>query len=189
MTITEMGTLPKQRVLRTYQYPMGTVSSGTMREEDLIPDFVWELKHLAKRCKYVAYKTRKAHLALCKEIETRMEDEGYYESEDVGYDLNEGLFDALGEYAAPYFYFGAHPGDGADYGFWLSEEWDEDFEDLGAVIGDRFNGESSIDKLKVEDLADVPQWFRGEVAVVNDHGNVSLYVKTSRELREVWAVV
>ena len=33
---------------RTANYPIGTVSSGTMREEDLIPDFCWELKNLAK---------------------------------------------------------------------------------------------------------------------------------------------
>ena len=100
-----------------------------------------------------------------------MEREGYYDSEDSEYDL-EWLFDALGEYAAPYFYFGAHPGDGADYGYWLSEGFEDDF-----------------DGLKVSDTSEIPSKYRGEVLHVNDHGNVTLYVKTSRALREVWAVV
>jgi hypothetical protein len=187
-----MSTLLKQRILRTYQYPMGTVSHGTMREEDLIPDFVWELKQLAKRCKYVAGKTRREHVKLARDIEKRMHSENsvlsddYYASEDASYDL-ESLFDALGEYAGPYFYFGAHPGDGCDYGFWLSEDWDDEFETAWTAAGNR--AESRIDHIKVSDLSEVPVWFRGEVAVVNDHGNVTLYVKTSRSLREVWAVV
>jgi hypothetical protein len=113
-----------------------------------------------------------------------MEADDYFESEESDWDL-ESLFDALGEYAAPYFYFGAHPGDGSDYGFWLSENWDEDFEPLpDCISGDRYP-----DHIKVSDLSEVPSWFRGEVAVVNDHGNVTLYVKTARTLREVWAVV
>jgi len=174
-----MARYQKQRT----QYPMGTVSSGTMREEDLIPDFCYQLSQLARQSGILPAKARRAHLALVKEIEARMEGEDYFESEDAGYDLNESLFDALNEYSAPYFYFGAHPGDGADYGFWLSEGWDEDF-----VTKKRgFTPETT--SIKVSDLAEVPRWFRGEVAVVNDHGNVALYVKTCRTLREVWSVV
>lgn len=153
-------------------YPIGTVSSGTMREEDLVPDFVWKLRQLAKRAKYVDAKTRREHRKLCSEIEARMEQDGYYESDDAAEDLNECLFDALDTYAAPYFYFGSHPGDGSDYGFWLIEDFEESF-----------------DGLKVEDLADVPKDYRGEVAVVNDHGNVTLYSKSARKLTEVWAIV
>jgi len=52
---------------------------------------------------------------------------GYFESDDAHYDL-EVLFDAMNEYAPEGFYFGAHPGDGADYGFWLSESFVEDFD-------------------------------------------------------------
>jgi hypothetical protein len=160
-----------------------------MRNEDLIPTFCNELSNLARQSGILPAKTRRAHLELVKAIETRMESDDYFDSEDADEDLNEDLFNALNEYAAPYFYFGSHPGDGADYGFWLSEGWDEDFETLGAIIGDRYNTSTVTGNLKVSDLADVPSWFRGEVAVVNDHGNVSLYVKTSRTLREVWAIV
>jgi len=83
------------------------------------------------------------------------------------------LFYSLNEYAAPYFYFGSHPGDGSDYGFWLSEDMENEF-----------------DGLKVEDLSEVPKDYAGEVIVINDHGNMSLYHKArTQKPREIWAVV
>lgn len=144
---------------------IGSISSGTMREEDLIPAFLSELQS-QKPCK-------QAHKKLIREIEARMESENYYESEDEDstFDL-EALFDALNEYAPPYFYFGAHPGDGADYGYWLTEGFVEEF-----------------DGLKVNDTSEVPKGYRGEVLHVNDHGNVTLYVANRLGLHEVWGIV
>ena len=152
------------------QYPMGSVSHGTLRSEDLIPDFMSELQWLANIHK------RSDHIKLCKEITARMEEdecyEVYYASDDSEYDL-EALFDALNEYAAPYFYFGAHPGDGADYGYWLSENMEYDF-----------------DGLKVSDLSEVPKDYAGEIIHINDHGNMTLYSKAkTQQPREIWAVV
>jgi hypothetical protein len=173
-------------------YPIGSVSSATMRPEDLIPTFTAELEYQLKHGPRVSRETRKAHTALAREINARMESEDYYDSESADFDL-ESLSDALDAYAGPYFYFGAHPGDGCDYGFWLSEDWDQDFVDA------MHNGKEALRKpwaeedypggIRVSDLADVPKWFRGEVAVVNDHGNCALYVKTARTLRVIWEVV
>lgn len=195
-----------------WQYPIGSISSGTMRPEDLIPAFVSELERRLKNGPPVSRETRKAHTALMRAVNrhidgrdveqgepgTRMVVSGsrYYASEVADFDLD-ALFDALNCYAAPYFYFGTHPGDGADYGYWLSESWDDDFINIasdgsvfqygGRVIA--FDKEYNGTPIKVSDLSDIPSWFRGEVAVVNDHGNVTLYVKTSRTLREVWSIV
>ncbi len=142
---------------------IGSVSSGTMLPEDLIPSFLWELEHQAK--------LHKGHKGLIEEINERMEDEEYFDSEDADYDLD-ALFDALNEYCMPYFYFGAHPGDGADYGYWLSEMFEEAF-----------------DGLKVSDLDEIPTGYTGEVLHVNDHGNMTLYECSNGRRYEVWSIV
>ena len=88
---------------------LGSVSSGTMRADDLIPCFLDELKLLSDSDDVDTLITG---------IEERMEGEDYFESEDAGWDLS-ALFDALDGYAPEGAYFGAHPDDGADYGFWM----------------------------------------------------------------------
>ena len=146
-----------------YSRNIGSVSHGTMREEDLIPSFIWELEQMKP--------LHRDHRANLKEIRANMETEGYFDSEDAGYDL-ESLFNMLEAYALPYFYFGSHPGDGSDYGFWLSEGFEDEFEGL-----------------KVSDLSEVPTSFTGEVLLVNDHGNMSLYAYSRGRGREIWAIV
>jgi hypothetical protein len=142
-------------------YPMGIVSYGTLRAEDLIPAFITELEFLA------GHSTR-----LTREINHAMKKEGYFGSEEADLDLNVSLFDAFQEFAAPYFYFGAHTGDGSDFGFWLSEEWEENF-----------------DGLKVGDLTEVPKNYAGEIMLVSDHGNLTLYSKArTQPPREIWSI-
>ena len=151
--------------MKRKQYLIGTVSHGTMRNEDLIPKFVYILKQFSKGKNKVQYKE-------CKEIEKRMKSENYFQSEESDFDL-EFLFDALQDYALPYFYFGSHPGDGSDYGFWLSENMEEDF-----------------DGIKVSDLSGVNKDYAGEILVINDHGNMSLYHKAkTQNPKEIWSIV
>lgn len=104
-----------------------SVSHGTMREEDLIPRFMSELEDRQNDNLYtnqgdeaamVALNTRVT--ALLADIESRIEADDYYESEDAQWDL-ESLFDALDLFAADGLTFGAHPGDGSDYGYWPVE--------------------------------------------------------------------
>lgn len=139
---------------------VGTVSHATMRKEDLIPSFTSELRWLGHRSKELTRIER----------ESRKGD-SYYESEESDYDL-QSLFDMLDSHAPPYMYFGSHPGDGADYGFWISDSLEYDF-----------------DGLKVDDLSDVPADYTGEVLEVNDHGNMTLYSAKRGKLTEVWGVV
>jgi hypothetical protein len=149
------------------QYPIGSVSCGTMRHEDLIPAFLYEAGQ---------HRLSKANRAEVRRIEAASKVEGYYDSEESYYDMVESLMEILESVAGPFFYFGSHPGDGADYGFWLSEEWEESLTDDGGI--------------KVSDLAEVPADHVGYVAVVNDHGNVTLYTRLRNgKLREEWAIV
>ncbi len=145
---------------------IGSVSHATMRPEDLIPRFISELQSQKP--------LHREHRKLIREIKRNqrtMKNPAYYDNEQVSWDLD-ALFDALDQYAPAYFYFGAHPGDGSDYGYWLDESFIDDF-----------NG------LRVNDLSEVPTGYTGEVLVVNDHGNCSLYAYSRGRRRELWAIV
>lgn len=145
---------------------LGSVSSGTMRTEDLLYALSREVEFQLGR--QSSRFPRRAFRKLVKEAQN-VED---YDSEDAGY-IVEALFEALEQFAPPYAYFGAHPGDGSGYGYWLSEGFDEDF-----------------DELKVSDLADVPAGYRGEVLIVNDHGNCTLgWIDSRGKFHETWSVV
>jgi hypothetical protein len=138
---------------------LGSVISGTMRTEDLIPAFVDEILRIQPD----------NQLAL--EIQNKMDDEDYFDSEDAVYDLNESLFDELNDLCdIPYAYFGSHPGDGSDYGFWADTE---------QLSNDLHYG----DLKNVDDLED------NFLAVqINDHGNMTL-VRCHIEYEEIWEVV
>lgn len=137
----------------------GSVSHGTMRTEDLIPEFAYTLRDL------------RGALPIDIARAVRKFDAGTLNQESQDF-LVEALFDGLEEFSPPYGYFGAHAGDGSDYGFWLSESALEDF-----------------DGIKVDDTSSVPAEYTGEVMHVNDHGNVTLYAARRGKLREIWSIV
>ncbi len=96
-----------------------SISHGTMRTQDLIPAFLDVVREVAP--------DHYEGLMVCPfpPIPSYVMDDGdsseWWDSEDAGY-LLESLFDILDEHAPDGFYFGAHPGDGSDYGFWRIEE-------------------------------------------------------------------
>lgn len=150
--------------MKSKQYLFGSVSSGTMREEDLIPCFIDTIKYFNKS---------QAKRLEREEVKLQAIEDEDEKMDLLSYFLNETLFDALNDYAPPYHYFGSHPGDGTDYGFWLSEGFQDDFEGL-----------------KVDDLSDIPQDYAGEVLEVNDHGNMTLYAcRKGQKLTEIWSYV
>lgn len=101
----------------------GTVIHGTLRPQDLIPAFLATLRKVApaeyEQLVFTPFGPIPAHV----------KDEGdasaWWASEEAGH-LLEHLFDILDQYAPPGHYFGAHPGDGADFGFWQLEEENTD---------------------------------------------------------------
>lgn len=150
---------------------IGSVSTATLRSQDLIPAFIYEAQrqHLSRvdrnELRKIAKRVRKI------ENGRYGEQDAYWADETADWDL-EALTGILNNCAPTGFYFGSHPGDGADFGYWLSESFAEDF-----------------DGLKVDDTSEVPPGFSGEVLHINDHGNMSLYRATRGRLRELWAIV
>ncbi len=105
----------------------GTVSHGTLRAADLIPAFMAALDALANANCYTSdgdereltLLNAKVHMALG-ELERQIEQPDFLNSEAADYAL-ETLTDLLDAYAPPGHYFGTHPGDGSDFGFWPNE--------------------------------------------------------------------
>lgn len=87
-----------------------TVSWGTHRPDDLIPKFMAVLKEYGKEAydKYVSENPE-------------VEDWKMLDDETKGWVVDE-LFDLLDGIAPEDCYFGAHPDDGADFGFWQVDE-------------------------------------------------------------------
>lgn len=127
---------------------IGTVVHGTLRTGDLLEALGIELFNCVLHSRSQSGELSQKHLSLVREAAMANPDD-----EDAD-ELVQNLCDALDEYAPPYCRFGAHEGDGSDFGFWPVME--------------------SIEELpRVSDPSEVPT---GEdCAYVNDHGNVTVY--------------
>lgn len=96
----------------TFRYA-GTISHGTLRDEDLVPTFLSVLQELdLDRWSTLTteYCDAIAHL-----------EQGLEPNPDDLDSLREALHDALNDAAPEGYRFGAHEGDGADFGFWEVE--------------------------------------------------------------------
>jgi len=146
----------------------GTISHGTMRSCDLIEAFLSALRDLDDSDPENIDEARALEIA---DREGWLNDEGQIAASEVVTELS----DKLNEFAPSYGYFGAHPGDGSDYGFWLSEDWQERAKDDGVEFGD-----------ELPEVA--PE--SGMFCVVSDHGNATFYYRDSKgEWNQEWAVV
>lgn len=98
---------------------VGTVIHGTLRPQDLIPAFLKALR-LVDPDEYAQRMAQPFGAIPAWAI-----DEGdtcpWWDSDDACY-LLESLTEALEAAAPEGWYFGAHPGDGSDFGFWEMEE-------------------------------------------------------------------
>lgn len=115
---------------------IGSISSGTLRPQDLMETFLEELQ---------------------------MRDKEAAESEVLFF--VEELTNALSDLAPPYTYFGSHPGDGADFGFWPDME----------AINDLSRVQNSDEAIALGE----------DCCFVNDHGNVTIYSSTGEIILEI----
>ena len=144
---------------------LGSVSHGTLRPQDLIEAFHDCLEDLQLLNGHVLCNVsnplrKQVDEAIGEasdwlsalEAEENASDENLPENAD---EVIEQLTDALNAFAPAYCYFGAHEGDGADFGFWL-------------------------DKDALRELPKIPSGSEPpadeDCYAVNDHGNVTVYV-------------
>lgn len=158
----------------------GSVSTATLRPQDLLASFASAIDdNLARNWRHFALPENVATFdrltALVKEAKNLNGDgiESDFRIADIEELIAETLPDALNEFAPPYAYFGAHPGDGADFGFWLFE-----IDDIREQV-------EFTSTRKQEYPADD---FSGEWLHVNERGNCTLYIRTNGEDREIWSI-
>lgn len=128
---------------------IGSIVSGTLNAADTIPAFLDELRRLRGTV------PRDLLRVSCRALD------GGQDDSDPLLDVANDLIAAIEEYAPPFCYFGAHPGDAADFGFWPSPDFQRLAEEDGAII--------------VKDLSEVLNSYSGYVLHINDHGNATLY--------------
>lgn len=142
-------------------FPLGAISTGTLRCVDLIGTFADAVERLAgPEDAGVQAEVREAREML-KTVTPDAHDADTEAGDDCTLgDYVEVLHERLEELAPDYVTFGAAEGDGACFGFW------PDMEALEEAVAD---GEV----LKVADRAAVPGTYDGPVMIVNDRGNVT----------------
>lgn len=102
----------------TFDWRNVSVSSGTMRTQDLLPVFLSTTRVVAPA---VYEQLMTGPFGYIPAFAMDDDDSDWWVSADADYKLEE-LFDVLTEYAPDGFYFGAHQGNGSDYGFWEDYE-------------------------------------------------------------------
>lgn len=143
-------------------FQLGSVSTGTLRTDDLLKAFAIALDKLdsSKDPWLVAEAwnlTRRNH-AEQQECDDRLAD----------------LQEALQELCPPFVYFGAHPGDGSDFGFWPDHDAiQEAIDPTSCLVRVNANGDYVLE----ED---------GVIVQVSDHGNVTLM---DMDRNVLWSVV
>ena len=152
---------------------IGTVIAGTLRTEGLLSALLSELGSLTLRSGVFLsqpgeFPTQDYFARVIGDAQDCFTDDGETLSEDGESDAPEvlsELHEALDLFAPPYCYFGAHPGDGADFGFWPSLE--------------------SIEELPTVEDSDGAKALGEDCKAVNDHGNVTVYGGDGRILLEL----
>jgi hypothetical protein len=108
------------QILTREEATPGTISEGTLRPQDLIPKFLDALNDLHPEA-YMQCQIPGCGFPMVPSYALEDSGDEWWASEDAQWAL-ECLFEALDLCAPENHYFGAHPGDGADFGFWPTEE-------------------------------------------------------------------
>lgn len=178
--------------------PLGSVSTGTLRPDDLIPKFLdvadgltlsreerTTVKRIRRDFESGYQVTRDAFMAnVAPETDPDFDLLDNEIAEDKDSDCQD-LVDILDDHVPDFCRFGSHEGDGADFGCWI--DWDQ--------IADSERDESLFRADSLTARCE-PAYFRDRgkqnpqyILEVNDHGNATLYRRAGNRWVEVWSVV
>jgi hypothetical protein len=182
---------------------IGSVSTGTLRLEDLIPAVLDVLEPLRLSRKDRATVRTIRALATRGDYAMGALDDGPDDRTDTDEDF--AALCEIADFHCPAFcYFGAHEGDGADIGVWI------DVEGLRAAVLDGDVVASDLSPSEMRDFARVldrnpdsrhtnvgvhirERWAKAQKAeyfhYLNDHGNISLYRRVGNRFLIEWEVV
>jgi len=142
-------------------HPLGSISHGTLRTEDLLQSFASALEGMSLvNGDYYSrpenFTERDKLNALVGEAQDQWTEDGTeLQDEERAQEIVSELQDALEQFAPPYCYFGTHEGDGSDFGFWPSME--------------------QIEELPCVEDSDEAKELGEDCRHVNDHGNVTVF--------------
>ena len=152
------------------QFQLGSISTGTLRQQDLLSAFAQTLSSLESTKFYAEVGPDSLELyhgselvqqapAMLNALDNTTAVGNPYVAEYLDW-----LTDALQEYCPPFVYFGAHPGDGADFGFWPNYD--------------------GMTEANIDGLDEFPA--DGVIVQYSDHGNVTVM---DMERNVLWSVV
>jgi len=151
------------------QFQLGSISTGTLRTEDLLPIFADTLKALpwldGIQSNSVMFSELLADADKYQSVDTE-------DGAEIASEVLENLTEALSAICPPFIYFGTLEGDGADFGFW--PDMDRLNEEMRSTTSD-FQADNCWT------LTD-----DGVIVNVSDHGNVTVM---DMERNVIWSVV
>lgn len=112
----------------------GTVSHGTMRTCDLVQSFWSILNRFSDPFEMLALEGELQEHCHVKHDRWPDDDDERWDSESMSWVLHETIWLMMEELSPKGHYFGSHPGDGADYGYWRIDPYDGCGNHIWAVV-------------------------------------------------------
>jgi len=164
---------------RKYLPSLGSISHGTLRAQDLFDAFLHEAKQ-----RFPKHQTVKDALEAALDTVTEYGDDetvrySVHYSENFAELVNE-LQELLDTELHPFWHFGSHEGDGSDFGYWVNHWSLGDACSDGEVIATQDLSHVKFARGKHPLRVDGTESDASYVAVVNCHGNTTLYTATGR---------
>lgn len=162
-----------------------TVSSGTLRLQDLLPAY-WYLLADLEECELLEENAPQSVLSEDELTALRDNDEDpYWYSEEAAEDLQTltEMLEQVANRIPGTFYFGAHPGDGSELGFWeVDQDAPPSLREMGQesmrYLIERYGFEQSRDLFNINNPPELPsahysplrlEFTRGQLDALSDH--------------------